>query len=173
MCIIIHKPDKQQLPNHIIENAIRINPHGMGHIDLKTGYLSRTQSKTKMRELLHKRSPFIAHCRLATLGGVNRQGIHPFYFETAGKHPNGLLFQNGTIGGFKDHRSDSANLAELLSMVKVKSIRPFLESFESRFLIYWDNGTVETYGEWIMQDGIAYSKPNVLRNTFTFGKLAV
>lgn len=173
MCIIIYKQEAGKLPNNVIENSVRINPHGMGHLDLATGLLTRTQSARKMFQLLRSDRPFISHCRLATIGGVNRQGIHPFFFETESGKPNGWLFQNGTVDGFADNRSDSANIADMLQCVKFDSIRDVLESFTSRFLIYWDDGTVETFGEWIMRDGVAYSKPNVLRNIFTFGKLAV
>lgn len=161
MCIIINKPTIGVLPKHVIKNSIEKNPHGMGFIDLDTGKLFKTSDKNKMKLLLKQKSPFIAHCRYATVGGINRGNIHPFRFELDGGS-GGLLFQNGTVDGFADYRSDSANMADLISMVKKKQIRNFLESFESRFLIYWDSGRVEMFGDWTEKHGAFFSKDNVL-----------
>jgi predicted glutamine amidotransferase len=156
MCIIIHKPEAGKLDEFIIQNSLRINPDGVGFVDLETGDVWKMDDREPALESLRSPQPFIAHCRYATVGGVSFDNIHPFRFD------GGWLFQNGTVGGFKDDRTDAENLADLIPKLKRSQVRSFLESFESRFLIYWDSGNVSRYGKWIHRNGVWYSKSNVL-----------
>lgn len=161
MCIIIHKPKSGILPDWIIENSVRKNPHGMGWIDLETKEVWQSDDLETIKGMLKDPKPFIAHCRYATVGGITFENIHPFRFDFKSGN-GGWLFQNGTVSGFGDDRSDSANMADMIPRIRKSHLREFLESFDSRFLIYWDSGKTSRYGKWIQQDGVFYSKKNVL-----------
>ncbi len=166
MCIIIDNSAGTRLPDYIIENSLDINPHGFGFIDLETGSVFKTEDRSKMEKLLKSESPFIAHCRYATVGGVNRAGIHPHRLEQQDSLQSflndGWLMQNGTVSGFAGSSSDSHQIASLLQFVDRENMAEFLEAFDSRFLIYFDDGEVIRTGKWIEKDGVYYSKDNVL-----------
>jgi len=158
MCIIIDNRAGEKLSKEIINRSISLNGDGFGFFDAETGEVKRTMSPKKMKKMLKSRKPFIAHCRYATVGVKNISNVHPFEFE------KGWMMQNGTVGGFRDSRSDSANLADLLNHVPVKKVEDFLSSFDSRFLVRLEkSGEVIKTGKWFEHEGVSYSKDNVLK----------
>ena len=163
MCIIIDNRNGVKLSKEVIDRSINFNGDGFGFFDIETGEVKRMMSPKKMRRLLKSRSPFIAHCRYATVGAKNIKNVHPFKFN------KGWVMQNGTIGGFSDSRSDSANLADLLNHVPSKKIKDFLSAFDSRFLVYLEksNEFVKT-GEWFEHEGASYSKENVINPSSSY-----
>jgi gamma-glutamylaminecyclotransferase len=161
MCIIIDNSTGAKLPSYVIENSLDMNPHGFGLIDLKTGLVYKTQDRSKMEKMMERETPFIAHCRYATVGGKGKAGVHPHRFEL-GPGTGGWLMQNGTVKGMSGSGSDSSQLSNLLRLIPRENIEEFLGSFESRFLIYFDDGEVLRTGNWIEKDGVQYSKDNVL-----------
>ena len=76
MCIIIVKQQSNVVPLRTLKNCARINRHGLGIVWLDTFEVKKYKSKDY--KLLHTNRPFIAHFRLATIGKVNKENVHPF-----------------------------------------------------------------------------------------------
>jgi hypothetical protein len=158
MCLIINNESGQTIAPEIIDDALRLNPHGFGFVDLETMKVQRTMSTKRARKLLASERPFVAHCRYATAGVVSKQNVHPFPFG------NGrfLLMMNGTVRGFEDTTtvSDTRRMAQAMECVKRKDFAQFLALFRARFLVIdLQRGDVQMIGSWHTHNRVFYSKP--------------
>ncbi len=161
MCLIIQK-DKDLKPcKKTLENAARINPHGLGIFWADTGKIKYYNSN--QWRILYTKRPYIAHFRLATVGKVSPENCHPF------KVKNGVyLFQNGTVKGMgNEQKTDTQELAELLKDVKQERWQDLLKLFNCRFaIVNTHNKTFQLYNlnDWHERSGIMYSKNNCFPN---------
>ena len=162
MCVIIIKQKGQQLPAEVAKTSSKLNPHGLGIIWMDTYEV--TYHKSKEYRLLLTERPYIAHFRYATIGAVNRENTHPF---VCGKNRNELLMMNGTIRELGDaQKCDSRVLAEQMGDIPRNLWKDKLEKHPCRFVTAnTRNRTYQVYNRhmWTIQDGIWYSKSNVLQ----------
>ncbi len=165
MCIIIIKQRNNVVPMGTLKTCARINPHGLGIVWLDT--FEVTKQKSKDYKQLHTDRPFIAHFRLATVGLVNKSNIHPF---VCGQKSHELLMMNGTIPSLGNLTNcDTKVLARSLGNIPRENWKLHLERHDCRFVtINRHSRTWQMYNResWIKQDGVWYSKGNVLRNNY-------
>lgn len=164
MCVIILKKEGLRVPRPILRNSAVLNPHGLGVVWLKTGEVVRTESldHSLIKLLSETDEPFIAHFRYATRGKVSRDNTHPFRIPGT----NEWLFQNGTVSEMGDDKmTDTEEMAEVLSNTDRWGWQAVLEESDCRWVTFDDkNLQYQIYNKrlWFMQDGVWYSKPNVL-----------
>lgn len=116
MCLIIHKPANQQLPEGLLESAIRYNPHGFGVMAFsnRAQPLVRRRSRSDLRELLKICATFhgqecVIHLRYATSGKQDLENAHPV------KVTSGIyVAHNGTLNLNRhvQERSDTWHLVK-------------------------------------------------------------
>lgn len=128
MCIAIIKTEKNIISRSTLKKCASINPDGLGIFWLDTGEIQKFRSKDY--SYLETTRPFIAHFRLASVGDVRDENIHPFRIKG-----DEYLFQNGTNHNLGDIvKTDTEHLAELLRKVPKNLWRDVLELTESRYI---------------------------------------
>ena len=159
MCLIIYKPADKEIPEHIIENAERINADGFGITYLDTMETIKTMNYEEIPELMKDNSrSFVCHYRYATVGDVNEANCHPFTFKNGRKEYT--LYSNGTVADLgSDKMTDTEEVTELLSNIPQKHWDAMLSMTDVRFAII-SGGLAKMYGKWHEKDGIYYSKDN-------------
>ena len=157
MCLIIHKPNKDSIiPEHILNNAERINPDGFGIVFTDTNECIRTMDYNYASELVEQKRPYVAHYRFATRGTVDKATCHPYHVKSFIR-----LFSNGTVADLGDDKTcDTAVVADYLKTYKQDTWDAMLSMTETRFAITYPDGSVSRHGEWHEKDGIFYSKNN-------------
>ncbi|HLT63317.1 MAG TPA: class II glutamine amidotransferase [Pseudohongiella sp.] len=85
MCLIIHKPANQQLPEGLLESAATYNPHGFGVMTFGDNNrpVVRRSGRTNFRELQKicdtlGNQECVIHLRYATSGQQDLENAHPF-----------------------------------------------------------------------------------------------
>ena len=160
MCIIIVKNNDKVIKNSILKRSADINPDGLGVIWLDTFKVEYFDSS--QFNVLKTKRQFIAHFRYATVGAVDKSNLHPFKLNKQKKY----LFHNGTINFLGDKvESDTRQLAVLLDNMQSSFHKTFLGYFDSRFvLVDLKTKTFEIFNRklWIKDNGVLYSKANVL-----------
>ena len=170
MCVIILKEGKQCPTKAILRNAAVLNPDGLSVMWLDDGKLVRTESLNHplLKVLEDTDRPYVAHFRYATRGKKTKVNTHPYpiFDSFEQEYVTGWLFQNGTVESMGDEVvADTEEMAGILSMLPRSKWRPLLEMSESRWLIVNEEDTsVQVYNEdmWVEQNGVLYSKRNVL-----------
>ncbi len=169
MCIIIKNTTGKPLSETIAKRCVEINADGFGivYLDGKSGDFRTLNMDLGYRLLVTETRPYVAHCRFTTVGETNADGIHPF---PIGK--GRYLFQNGTIKTDSKSKSDTYQLAETLHGLSSKRVSFLLTAFDSCRWAVVDTKrkTAETFGTWHVDNGIEYSKDNVLKsaNDYTY-----
>ena len=162
MCIIIKNITGKPLSETIAKRCVEINSDGFGivYLDGKSGDFRTLNMDLGYRLLTTETRPYVAHCRYTTVGETNADGIHPF---PIGK--GRYLFQNGTITTDSKSKSDTYQLAETLHGLSSKRVSFLLTAFDSCRWAVVDtkHKTAETFGTWHTDNGIEYSKDNVLK----------
>lgn len=99
MCLLIHKPAHQDLPESLLESAAAFNPHGYGFMafDAASGVSVTRRKNTRLSELhriyeRYRHSECVIHLRYGTSGQVTVSNTHPIRV-TAGLY----LAHNGTV----------------------------------------------------------------------------
>jgi len=164
MCVIIIKQKKKQIEQEILERSAEKNPHGLGIVWLDTYNIS--YHKSSEWSLLQTSRPFIAHFRLATIGAINLDNMHPFKCGQTDE----WLMQNGTIYGLGNKETcDTKVLADNLSKLPRPHWKNELTKHNCRFVsINTAKKTFERYNkaDWHRHDGVWYSKDNVLMTNY-------
>ena len=164
MCVIIIKQKKKQIDLDILMRSAEKNPHGLGIVWLDTYHISFHKSEDY--KLLLTSRPFIAHFRLATIGGVSLDNRHPFKCGNTDE----WLMQNGTIYGLGNKKvCDTKVLAGQLSKIPRHHWKNELSKHNCRFVsINTEAKTFERYNkaDWYRHDGVWYSKDNVLLTNY-------
>lgn len=128
MCIAIIKEGKNIISRDTLKKCSTINPDGLGIFWLDTGEIQKFRSKDF--QLLETKRPFVAHFRLASVGDVRDENIHPFRIKG-----DEYLFQNGTNYNLGDVvKTDTEHLAELLRKIPKNLWRDVLELTDSRYI---------------------------------------
>lgn len=108
MCLIIASPNGRKPSFEVFEDAARTNAHGIGFawkdkdkILFKKG-LSLDEVKTLLEDA---KEQWVAHFRIATVGGQTAELTHPFIISNDSPlnlegEADALLFQNGTFGNW-------------------------------------------------------------------------
>ena len=84
MCLIIHKPANQSLPEGLLDSAARYNPHGFGVMTFNDKRpVVRRSSRTNLRALHNicddlGQKECVIHLRYATSGKHDLENAHPF-----------------------------------------------------------------------------------------------
>jgi gamma-glutamylcyclotransferase (GGCT)/AIG2-like uncharacterized protein YtfP len=159
MCIIIHNPRGNKIKDKIIEFSIWDNDHGIGFYDIKNDKLVKSMDMKIAEQLMSQSIPYVAHCRLATLGEKTIDNVHGFELG------DWLVFMNGTIKGLAEKdKNDTKQMVELLKYIKPEHVANFLSGFEARFLLInrVTKAVIRT-GKWKKHKGCFYSKETVLR----------
>lgn len=109
---------------------------------------------------IDRKSPHLAHFRIATSGRVDTSNCHPFYIK------DGILVHNGVLsyGSLTDSRSDTAHFtSRLYQQLGEDAVLPNLEEFEkiigyNKIILLWKSGRYaianEKSGAWIDDDTI-------------------
>lgn len=159
MCIAVDNSKGKRIDSDILDRCVNINPDGFAFYNLKTKKLTKTMKKEDMRKLMDTTDPYLAHCRKATLGATTPENIH--FFES-GKW---IIAMNGTIDGWADKKSnDTKNIIKIFEMIKnPKDVLKAAGMFEARFMFHnIETGKTYKTGEWVEENGVDYSKKNVL-----------
>jgi gamma-glutamylcyclotransferase (GGCT)/AIG2-like uncharacterized protein YtfP len=164
MCIAIDNSVGKQLSDAIIDNCVTINPHGFAFYDIENDKLYKTMNSKDMIALLSQKIPYVAHCRKATVGSVEKSNIHLFQVG------DWLIAMNGTIGGFANSKeNDTKELIKALEYVRPDSVVEFLSVWEARFLlINRKTKQIIRTGQWTDKDGVFFSKTDIF-NTYSQG----
>lgn len=164
MCVIIVKNNNKKINTNVLSTASKINPDGLGIVWLDTYEVSHHKSTEWLK--LNTTRPFIAHFRYATVGKIGLSNTHPFQ---CGAQSDEWLMMNGTIAGLGTYRDcDSKVLARQLGNVSRDTWKAELSKHDSRFVTF--NTRTKSYQiynreAWVQQDGVWYSKGNVLQQT--------
>lgn len=107
MCIIFHKPKNIILPNEVLENCWKSNPHGAGFMVAKDNKLIVNKGFFSLEEFInaydvYKTENIVAHFRWATHGNKDTNNCHPFVVNE-----NLAFAHNGVIHGI--HKTGSVN----------------------------------------------------------------
>ena len=161
MCIIIKNTTGKPISPAIVKRCVTINQDGFGivYLDGKTGDFRTLDMGLAERILSTETRPYVAHCRFATVGETNSDGIHPF---PIGK--GRYLFQNGTIAVTDETTSDTLQLAGMLRGLSDDRVAFILTALDGcRWsVVDTKKQTAKIFGRWHTKNGIEYSKDNVL-----------
>lgn len=162
MCVIIINQHQKQISDEILLSSSIKNPHGLGIVWLDTYHISYHQSTAW--ELLKTKRPYIAHFRLATIGKVNLDNMHPFKCGSSDE----WLMQNGTIYGLGNQNvCDTKVLAKKLGKMPRQHWKHELSKHNCRFVsINTETKSFQIYNksDWVRHNGVWYSKENILKH---------
>lgn len=166
MCVIIVNNKGKQIDKEVVQNASRINPHGLGVVWLDSFEITYHKSK-EYKVLLDSKRPYIAHFRYATVGKVGRSNTHPF---VCGKQKDEYLMMNGTVVGIGNATDcDSKLLARALGEVSRPRWAKELSKYQCRFVtVNKRKRTFQIYNKelWAERDGVWYSKTNLFQHNY-------
>ncbi len=180
MCIIA-VAETRRLTDSEIECSFRNNSDGagIGWVDEKgnNNFIKGIMNVNEFKEIYKdvKKLPHVAHFRLSTAGGVEKELTHPFvvsedsplYLEYKGEEP--ILFHNGVLSQWQTklvdyyikvgkhipegHWSDTRFIAVLVNALGKNYLR-----FESmgRFAVLKD-GIIHMHGSFTKEDGVHFS----------------
>ena len=164
MCVIIVKKQPGKLDPDIAAQALCYNPHGFGIQTLDDGQVYRTMDIREAADWLTSERPFVFHSRLTTVGETNLENTHPVQVNE-----HNWLFHNGTVAvphTWDTKKSDTRFVAETLRKTPWQSWKDILSLTSSRYVYTRQSKAGKWYvnriGDWHEQDGVFYSKPNVL-----------
>jgi len=164
MCVIIVKKGQQKLDQDIAAKALSYNPDGFGIQMLDSGEIYKTMDIIEAQDWLTSERPFVFHARLTTVGKTNIDNVHPVQIN---EHNH--LFHNGTVSVphmWDKDKSDTRFVADTLRKTPWQSWKDVLSLTDSRFAYTRISKSGKVYvnriGHWHEQDGVYYSKPNVL-----------
>lgn len=160
MCVIINNENGRNIPDSILREAVRSNPHGGGIYDVDTHEVFHTMSMPRMFNEMRRRHRWIAHCRYATVGPKSLGNCHPYEVV-----PGWFLMMNGTVRvNTPKGWSDTRAVAAMLAGVDQSKWEHILSYLPARFL-FWEVGqpaTMTGHG-WLTDGGVDYSKKLVPR----------
>lgn len=164
MCVIIVKKGQRKLDQDIALKALSYNPDGFGIQMLDSGEVFKTMEMSVAQDWLTSERPFVFHSRLTTVGKTSLDNVHPIQINE-----HNWLFHNGTVQvphtWCKD-KSDSRFVADTLRKTPWQSWKDILSLTDSRFAYTRQSKSGKMYvnrvGTWHEQDGVYYSKSNVL-----------
>lgn len=164
MCVIIIKNNQEKLDEAIIAKALALNPHGFGIQLLDDGTVYKTMDAATAQEYMRTTRPFVAHARLTTVGRTCLENVHPVKINEYN-----WLFHNGTVSvphNWDRDKSDSRFVAETLRNTNWRNWKNILSMTDSRFCYTRVSKSGQFYvnrtGKWFMQEGVKYSKSNIL-----------
>ncbi len=161
MCIIIKNTTGKPVAEAIVKRSVTINPDGFGivYLDGKGGEFRTLDMAVAERLLLTETRPYVAHCRFTTVGETVADNCHPF---PIGK--SRYLFHNGTVNVDNILESDTAQTAQTLHGLSDKRVAFILTALDHcRWaVVNTKKQTAQTFGTWHTDNGIEYSKDNVL-----------
>lgn len=114
MCVIVASLKGDRIPDSIVECMFQANPDGAGIACAAGGKVHYRRGLMKLGQVRKALSqtpngaPFVAHFRIATVGGVQPDLCHPFlvtYLSRAsltGSVKSPVLFHNGHWNGWQD-----------------------------------------------------------------------
>lgn len=102
MCLAIYKSPNSTISQEHLSNGWQSNPGGAGFAFVKKGKVEVNKGFMKLQDFLaayneavkkNKKSPFLVHFRIPSMGHRLADNTHPFVFK------HGALIHNGTITG--------------------------------------------------------------------------
>ena len=109
MCLIIHKPKGQEIPQWVIESAQEYNPDGVGIMAEGDSRKFLSIKPEVVRDTVNGFDDCAVHFRMATHGRVDKANVHPFKMRGgAYLMHNGILHAYAPKKGCKAKKSDSA-----------------------------------------------------------------
>lgn len=168
MCVIALIEDKRP-STEMVEKMWNKNPDGGGLAWRKDGYVhwKKGLKLSEMQGMIKSLpTPFIAHFRIASVGGVKDELCHPFpisekvELDLSGKTKGGVLFHNGHWGDWKKELvsmhvklprnpwSDSRAMA----LMTYYSGFGFLDVLDEKVICFYPDG-IEIFNGWWKQMG--------------------
>ena len=164
MCVIIVKKQPGKLDPSIAAQALSYNPHGFGIQTLDDGTIYHTMDIKEAQDWLKSERPYVFHARLTTVGETSLENCHPVKINE-----HNSLFHNGTVATphtWDKKMSDTRFVADTLRKTPWQTWKDILSLTDSRFAYTRITKAGKVYvnkvGEWHKQDGVYYSKRNVL-----------
>lgn len=164
MCVIIVKGPGKRVPDPIIQNCFRANPHGAGfalfykkELRVFKGFFEVDQLQEALSALDDFR--MVIHFRWRSAGQISKEACHPFSIKN-----RYALAHNGTIhsGPFRGDTkvSDTQKLAEWLNQSGVNPA-PILNNLatNNRFAVLQED-SVTRFGNWHKKSGLWFSNLN-------------
>lgn len=102
MCLAVFKPADKEVSDEYLKAGWQINSGGAGFAYVRKGKMMVVKELMKLQEFLdayrlhqskNKKSDFLIHFRIPSMGSHGASNTHPFLFE------HGALIHNGTIHG--------------------------------------------------------------------------
>lgn len=159
MCVILHKVNT--VTENDIVDAYTMNPDGFGIMyqeDNKVKSYKGMFSLDEILNILHAMQDreYIAHFRIATVGGINTKNCHPFYCGGST-----WMMHNGTLNIETPNkkRSDTWHFAKFLQSVKITNrLLDYLPNFigDNR-LALMNKRSVRLIGQWEEYNGNQWS----------------
>jgi len=177
LCLAIYKPPGKDVAEANLKGGWQANPHGAGFAYVRNGKVEIEKEFMKLQDFLtayeaavkkNKKSPFLIHFRITSMGHSGPGNTHPFQIQ------NGALIHNGTIYGTGATHgvgpSDTAKFAERystkLTFQSVEENKKELESALSpnKVAILFNDGSHQIINEatGYTIDGIWYSNNHFL-----------
>lgn len=164
MCVIIVKKEQGKLDQNIAAKALSYNPDGFGIQMLDSGEVFKTMNIAEAQDWLTSERPYVFHARLTTVGKTLLDNVHPVQINE-----HNWLFHNGTVQvphTWSKDKSDTRFVADTLRKTPWQSWKDILSLTDSRFVYTRMSKKGKLYvnriGRWHEQDGVLYSKSNVL-----------
>lgn len=136
MCVIIHKPANVTIGYKTLNHAWNTNSDGAGMVVVEDTKISMFKGFMTLLELSeaikqYQKREIVLHFRLATHGAKTGVNTHPF------ECGEGYLFHNGVLSNFGEYgitgKSDSADLAETLAILKPIQVRKILDAINGKY----------------------------------------
>lgn len=119
MCLAIYKPANSTVSEDHLTCGWRHNPGGAGFayvhknkVEISKGFMKLQEFLEAYREAVHKnkKSPFLIHFRIPSMGHSGPDNTHPFQFKYGALIHNGTMYGTGASHGVG--KSDTAMFAE-------------------------------------------------------------
>lgn len=183
MCLAIFKPADKDIALSHLKAGWQGNSHGAGFAYVRKNKVESEKGFMKLQDFLtayeaaakkNKKSPFLIHFRITSMGHGGADNTHPHLFQ------HGALIHNGTIYGTGAQHgvgpSDTAKFAEMygpkLTYLTVQKHKAELDAAlkHNRFALLYNDGRHqiinEDEGVWI--DGVWYSNRYFLHQASRF-----
>lgn len=153
MCLAIFKPAGKSIPAEHIKNGWQRNPGGAGFAYIKSGKIQTQKGFMTLNEFesayyqaakRNKKSPFLIHFRIPTMGSRNEENTHPYTFEHGVGIHNGTLHGTGAVYGVGD--SDTKKFFDLfgkqMTFDNVTKLKDKLEAAlgHNKFVLLYPDG---------------------------------
>jgi hypothetical protein len=134
MCVIIHKPEDNDIPEEIFKKCWAKNPDGTGFMYIDSGNVQIVKGLMQYEEFIKQYQKYdcihkevVFHFRLASAGKVTPDQTHPFWVFQDGELKKDLAFvHNGHIVKYDEFNTEKSDTILFKENILMKLPRDFL-----------------------------------------------